>query len=116
MSSQGARWYGRLLLVVSLSALIGAGIGITWQKTRSSGLRRADEGLPFIALAEDKSLGVNVSFSLAGAAERAEILRALETAGFTWLRLRFAWDEAESRKGEFTWRAWDEILAGFNTP
>lgn len=65
---------------------------------------------PYIPLAVDKSLGVNVDLSRLEPAEIDSALAAVAEGGFQWVRQRFAWDQIEPKRGQYDWAVWDAIV------
>jgi len=98
-----------VLLALSLSALFAAGAMLSWLGSAGT---RSDESLAFAALASDKTLGMNADLSGLDPADMEQSLAAMESAGFRWLRQRFAWDAIEISPGVYDWGAWDAIVEG----
>jgi O-antigen ligase len=100
-------WYSLALLGLGLAAVLAVGAFLTWPKGQTA----AHGELPFIAMAVDKSLGINTDLSRLDAAEREVVLAQIEEAGLRWLRQPFSWDAIEPAPGEFDWAIWDEIVS-----
>lgn len=97
------------LVALCLSALFAAGAMLAWLGSAETA---SDEPLALVALASDKSLGVNADLSELAPADIEQSLAAMEDAGLRWLRQRFPWSAIETSPGVFDWRAWDAIVEG----
>ena len=106
--TQASRWKVAALVLAGLAvaALLALGALAAW--SGAAGIEKTE----FIPLAADKSLGVNADLSKLDAAQREAALKAMEEAGFGWLRQRFSWRAIEPRRGAFDWQVWDAIVAG----
>lgn len=71
-------------------------------------------GQPYIPLAVDKSLGINVDLSRLEPAEIERVLASVADGGFRWVRQRFGWDLIEPERGEYDWSVWDTIVNAAN--
>ncbi len=68
--------------------------------------------LPFAAVANElpgpvlpAGVGVNIHF-VRGQTRDLDLIAA---AGFKFIRMDFAWDSIETKKGEYDWSAYDEL-------
>ncbi len=64
-----------------------------------------DQNLPFMV----ERPGVNVELLQYSATELESALDQIRDANFRWIRQFAYWDEIESERGEFDWRAWDRV-------
>src|SRR4051812_19914162 len=68
---------------------------------------------PILALAQIPSpvipngVGVNIHF-ITGQKEDLDMIAA---AGFKFIRMDFSWDATEPKRGEYDWKAYDELTA-----
>jgi O-antigen ligase len=91
-----------------LSTLLATGALRVWL---ASGVVPGDEGLGYVDLASDKSVGVNADLYGLEASDLDQALAAMDRAGFRWLRQRFPWDAIEISPGEYDWSAADAIVS-----
>lgn len=110
MNTRALRVSGLIFLGLGLTVLLGVGAVLTWQRGAQPEPGVSYGPPPWMPLATDKSLGVNTDLSRLDAQGRENALRAMEAAGFRWLRQRFAWDVIEPVKGRYQWDIWDEIV------
>jgi O-antigen ligase len=93
-----------LLLVVFALALAGGGY-CGWR------LHESQPSLPANFLAAEKEYGVNIDLTRYDAPGLAERLAELHAAGLVWLRQPANWADLEPAPGQFTWEAFDRIVA-----
>ncbi len=97
-------------LGIGLALLLACGSLLSWvllSPSRGSAFLGVPDNVP---QATDKSLGINTDLRLLDETSRAEVLAALQAAGFQWLRQRFDWDAIEPESGNFRWEVWDEVV------
>ena len=64
-----------------------------------------DQNLPFMA----ERPGVNVELLQYSASELESALEQIRGANFRWVRQFAYWDEIETERGVYDWRAWDQV-------
>ena len=64
-----------------------------------------DQNLPFMV----ERPGVNVDLLQYNASELENALDQIRGANFRWVRQFAYWDEIERERGEYDWRAWDQV-------
>lgn len=110
MSDKPWRPLALVMLGLGFAALLAAVAWAAYARQEAYGSRSVGDSLPYVALAVDKSLGINTDLSRLGIAEREDVLAAMEAAGARWLRQRFPWDAIESEQGVYDWTIWDPII------
>lgn len=96
------------LLLLGITLLAGA-TGLAWmQHSRAT----VTDGQPRPAAAAwPQPLGVNVDLAALTPQEQSAALDAIATAGFSWVRQRFPWEQIELAPGSYQWAPWDAIVA-----
>jgi O-antigen ligase len=55
-------------------------------------------------------VGVNAELEGLSGEEMDHQMAQIQAAGFTWIRLRFSWAEAEPEQGNYRWERWEVVL------
>ena len=106
MIASGVRGYGRALaLAVSMAAIVAA----LWL------LSRPAPPPPLLPWAPERlRVGVNADLTIYDEAALSAALSRLAQLGLTTVRQRFDWNLIEPAAGQFTWDAYDRIVAAAN--
>lgn len=101
-----ARVRPRVLALVCLVAALLLGLAVV----QGMASLFAAEEVAAPAFSADKSLGSNVDLAQYDKAMREAVVAKLESAGFKWVRQRFAWDAIEPARGQYDWTASDAVV------
>lgn len=97
-----------LIACAMVSGLAGAAV---WGQ-RQEHLRGRLNGLPEPTLSPRiPIMGVNADLTQYSPDELEENLALIKSAGFTWVRQVFAWEEIEKVSGTYNWDAYDTIVS-----
>jgi len=92
--------------VVGLVVLAGLLLAIAFVNWRS----RPAPPPPAVRLPGYADIGVNVALEQYDPDALPLVLDRLQSAGISWLRQRFPWDQIEPSLGRFQWETWDRII------